>query len=77
MLVYDIAKYQTFENIEKWMKELESFADPSIAVILIGNKSDLRHLRAVRTDEGKAFAGKKLYCFDLPNIQIKLMFSIR
>jgi hypothetical protein len=28
--------------------------------MLAGNKSDLRHLRAVPTDEAKAFAGKIL-----------------
>jgi Ras-related protein Rab-11A len=26
--------------------------------MLVGNKSDLRHLRAVPTDEAKGFAGK-------------------
>ena len=57
LLVYDIAKYETFENIEKWLKEIETYADQGIVCILVGNKSDLRHLRAVRTDEAKTFAG--------------------
>lgn len=29
--------------------------------MLVGNKSDLRHLRAVPTDEAKAFAGMVKY----------------
>lgn len=38
------------------MKELRDHTDPNIVVMLIGNKSDLRHLVAVPTDDGKAFA---------------------
>ena len=39
------------------MKELRDHADSNIVIMLVGNKSDLRHLRAVPTDEAKAFAG--------------------
>ena len=34
--------------------------------MLVGNKSDLRHLRAVPTDEAKSFAGKPL--INNPNV---------
>ena len=59
MLVYDIAKHLTYENVERWLKELRDHADNNIVIMLVGNKSDLRHLRAVPTDEAKAFAGEK------------------
>jgi GTPase SAR1 family protein len=55
--VYDIAKHLTYENVERWLKELRDHADQNIVIMLVGNKSDLRHLRAVPTDEAKAFAG--------------------
>ena len=58
LLVYDIAKHLTYENVERWLKELRDHADQNIVIMLVGNKSDLRHLRAVPTDEAKAFAGK-------------------
>ena len=58
MLVYDIAKHLTYENVERCLKELRDHADNNIVIMLVGNKSDLRHLRAVPTDEAKAFAGK-------------------
>ena len=58
VLVYDIAKWSTFENVEKWLKETRDFASESICIMLVGNKSDLRHLRAVRTEEANAFAEK-------------------
>lgn len=57
LLVYDIAKHITYENTEKWLRELRDHADGNIVIMLVGNKSDLRHLRAVPTDEAKSFAG--------------------
>lgn len=59
LLVYDIAKHLTYENAERWLKELQDHADSNIVIMLVGNKCDLRHLRAVPTDEAKAFAGIK------------------
>ena len=56
LLVYDISKHGTFENVERWLKELRDHAEPNIVVMLVGNKSDLRHLRAVETDEAMAFS---------------------
>ncbi|XP_016137003.1 ras-related protein Rab-11A-like [Sinocyclocheilus grahami] len=58
LLVYDIAKHLTYENAERWLKELQNHADSNIVIMLVGNKSDLRHLRAVPMDESKAFAEK-------------------
>jgi len=31
--------------------------------MLIGNKSDLRHLRAITVDEAKQFAGKNMHAY--------------
>lgn len=56
LLVYDIAKHLTYENVERWLKELRDHADSNIVIMLVGNKSDLRHLRAVPTEEAKAYA---------------------
>jgi len=58
LLVYDIAKHLTYENVERWLRELRDHADQNIVIMLVGNKSDLRHLRAVPTDEARAFAEK-------------------
>ena len=64
LLVYDIAKHLTYENVERWLKELRDHADSNIVIMLVGNKSDLRHLRAVPTDEAKAFAGVVFYNYN-------------
>jgi len=56
LLVYDIAKHATYVNVTRWLKELRDHADSNIVIMLVGNKSDLKHLRAVPTDEAKTFA---------------------
>lgn len=77
LLVYDITKKPTFENTERWLKELRDHADPNIVVLLVGNKSDLRHIRAVNTDDASKFAGKfflgivNLQRLSLPFIPLK------
>ncbi|KAJ7771851.1 ras family-domain-containing protein [Mycena metata] len=56
LLVYDIAKHATYVNVTRWLKELRDHADANIVIMLVGNKSDLKHLRAVPTDEAKTFS---------------------
>jgi len=63
LLVYDISKRLTFENVERWLKELRTHADPSIVVMLVGNKCDLKHLQAVITDDAKSFAEQNNLAF--------------
>jgi Ras-related protein Rab-11A len=63
LLVYDISKHQTYENVTRWLKELRDHADSNIVIMLVGNKSDLRHLRAVPTEDAKAFASENNLSF--------------
>ena len=56
LLVYDISKLATFENVARWLKELRDHAEPNIVIMLVGNKSDLRNRRAVPTEDAMAFA---------------------
>uniref|UniRef100_A0A2N9I3V1 Uncharacterized protein n=2 Tax=Fagaceae TaxID=3503 RepID=A0A2N9I3V1_FAGSY len=63
LLVYDITRHATFENVDRWLKELRGHTDSNIVVMLVGNKSDLRHLVAVSTEEGKTYAEKESLYF--------------
>lgn len=63
LLVYDIAKRQSFENVERWLKELRDHADQNIVIMLVGNKCDLKHLRAVGTGEGTELAENQKLSF--------------
>ncbi|XAR56285.1 hypothetical protein NMG60_11036709 [Bertholletia excelsa] len=59
LLVYDVTKPTTFENVSRWLKELRDHADSNIVIMLIGNKTDLKHLRAVATEDAQGFAEKE------------------
>ncbi|XP_071725577.1 ras-related protein RABA2a-like [Rutidosis leptorrhynchoides] len=59
LLVYDVTKPTTFENVKRWLKELRDHADSNIVIMLIGNKTDLKHLRAVSTEDAQIFAEKE------------------
>ena len=59
LLVYDIAQHQSFRNAQKWLEELRENSTSDVIIILVGNKSDLRHLRAVSKEEAMTFAGAR------------------
>ncbi|KAK2968580.1 hypothetical protein RJ640_009408 [Escallonia rubra] len=59
LLVYDITKMQTFENVQRWLRELRDHADSNIVIMLAGNKSDLNHLRAVSEEDAQYLAEKE------------------
>ncbi|CAB0034870.1 unnamed protein product [Trichogramma brassicae] len=57
--IWDTAGQERYRAITSaWLRELRDHADQNIVIMLVGNKSDLRHLRAVPTDEAKTFAEK-------------------
>ena len=56
MLVYDITRRETFNSLASWLEDARQHANANMTIMLIGNKSDLTHRRAVTTEEGEAFA---------------------
>jgi Ras-related protein Rab-2A len=56
LLVYDITRRDTFEHLGTWLEEARQHSQSNMVIMLIGNKNDLEHRRAVSTEEGKAFA---------------------
>jgi len=63
LVVYDITSQQSYDNVERWLNELKDHADPNIKVMLVGNKSDLSHLRAITTDICARYARKNELSF--------------
>ncbi|KIO15465.1 hypothetical protein M407DRAFT_34955 [Tulasnella calospora MUT 4182] len=41
ILVYDVTRPKTLENLQKWVEQLNLYCDPSPAMIVVGNKIDL------------------------------------
>ena len=62
LVVYDITKDVSFENVEKWLAELKENATADITMMLVGNKTDLAQQRAVSTEQGKAYAVPRDRC---------------
>lgn len=56
LLVYDMTKHDSYEDAAKWLKELRDHADANIVIMLVGNKSDLEHLRVVQTSDAAKYA---------------------
>ncbi|EPB92755.1 Ras-like protein Rab-11A [Mucor circinelloides 1006PhL] len=56
LLVYDITRQSSFQNIDHWLKELRDHSDDKISLMLVGNKVDLVDSRAVSTEEAGQYA---------------------
>ena len=53
LLVYDITRKDTFDNIDKWFSELKSSTNNEINAILVGNKCDLSDKREITIEEAQ------------------------
>ena len=49
---------RSFDNINKWMGQISSFAPSDVRIMLVGNKTDLEGERVISTEEGKKMADK-------------------
>lgn len=63
LITYDISKLRSFNNIERWLTELRELSDSDIVVMLVGNKVDLKHLRAVNSEDAQEFAEQNKMLF--------------
>ena len=52
LIVYDITRKCTFDNIDKWISDLKLNGDKNICIVILGNKSDLDEKREVSKGEG-------------------------
>ncbi len=57
-MVYDITSRDTFQSVASWLRELGENVErrEDLCLTLIGNKCDLRHLRAISRDEALQLA---------------------
>lgn len=47
---------ETFNHLAGWLEDARQHANPNMTIMLVGNKSDLSHRRAVSKEEGEMFA---------------------
>ena len=51
LLVYDISRKETFNNLNRWVNEIKNNSDENINILLIGNKCDLEEGRQISQEE--------------------------
>ncbi|KAJ1855460.1 GTP-binding protein of the rab/ypt [Coemansia sp. RSA 2703] len=56
VVVYDITQTESFAKAKSWVQELQRQAEPSIVIVLAGNKTDLENRRTVSKEDGSAYA---------------------
>eukprot|EP00455_Lapot_gusevi_P024867 TRINITY_DN2598_c0_g2_i7.p1 TRINITY_DN2598_c0_g2~~TRINITY_DN2598_c0_g2_i7.p1 ORF type:complete len:223 (+),score=34.74 TRINITY_DN2598_c0_g2_i7:142-810(+) len=58
LLAYDITKLETFQNLEDWLRIVRTNSSKDVPPLLavVGNKSDLAHLRAVKLEKHNQFS---------------------
>lgn len=54
--VLDFCRRETFNHLASWLEDARQHANSNMTIMLIGNKCDLAHRRAVSTEEGEQFA---------------------
>lgn len=58
ILTYSVTEEMSFENIERWITQINENTSPDVKKILIGNKCDLQPNRKVTTEAGQRLANK-------------------
>lgn len=56
MLVYDITNAKTFENISKWLRNIDEHANEDVEKMILGNKCDMEDKRQVNKERGDSIA---------------------
>eukprot|EP01006_Ploeotia_vitrea_P041346 TRINITY_DN66504_c4_g13_i1.p1 TRINITY_DN66504_c4_g13~~TRINITY_DN66504_c4_g13_i1.p1 ORF type:complete len:218 (-),score=104.98 TRINITY_DN66504_c4_g13_i1:53-706(-) len=69
MMVYDITKAETFENVPRWLKELQDHSNRDIVLVMAGNKRDMceqdAYKRQVPHEDAQQFAEQ----YDIPFLE--------
>ena len=69
ILVYDITRKESFDNLESWLKDLKEHGNPDTVIGIAGNKSDLYDDEAVSEQEAREFAKSIGAVFSLTSAQ--------
>jgi len=56
MLCYDITNAKSFENIAKWLRNIDEHANEDVEKMILGNKCDMEESRVVPRERGDAIA---------------------
>jgi len=83
ILVYDVTKRSSFNNVSRWLNDIKLNSDQRIIIMLVGNKTDIPYQnpskREVTKEEGLKFANENKLLFTessaLSNHNVNEMFE--
>ncbi|RSH76887.1 uncharacterized protein EHS24_003820 [Apiotrichum porosum] len=58
VLVYDVSSRNSFDELIKWFREIDTYCSEDVVKIIVGNKVDKEFSRQVTSEEGQAFADR-------------------
>ena len=58
ILTYSIVDRNSFQNIDRWINQIDSNAPADVSKVLLATKSDLNYERQVQTEQGEQLAKK-------------------
>uniref|UniRef100_A0A2P2HZV3 Ras-related protein Rab-10-like n=1 Tax=Hirondellea gigas TaxID=1518452 RepID=A0A2P2HZV3_9CRUS len=56
MLVYDITNPKSFDNIAKWLRNIDEHANKDVEKMILGNKCDMEDKRVIPKEKGEDIA---------------------
>jgi len=69
IVVYDVTNRVSFDNVQRWLSEIDKYARENVNKLLVGNKADAAEgadsSRQVAMDDGKKFAEER----DIPFLE--------
>lgn len=51
LVVYDVTRDSSFHNVDRWIQELKEKGSQNIRMLIVGNKTDLKSERKIKSEE--------------------------
>ena len=73
MLVYDITNAKSFDNIAKWLRNIDEHANEDVERMILGNKCDMEDKRVVSKERGEEIAREHNIKFLETSAKVRLL----
>lgn len=79
ILMYDITNEESFNAVQDWLTQIQTYASENSLIILVGHKCDMKDERVISTERGQQLAqqlGVKFFETSAKeNINVKVVFD--
>ena len=56
ILAFDITNKESFDNLKRWVAEIDKYSDLNVSIILVGTKLDLQSKREISVEQASEYA---------------------